>query len=70
MPMGSLFLWGLVVAALVTGREVGLWREIIDWVEKNLQTIYRAPPLYFSHPSVESQLARKTDTVAPSNIMT
>jgi len=31
-------------------REVGLWREIIDCVEKNLQTNYRALPLYFSFP--------------------
>ena len=31
-------------------REVGLWREIIDCVEKNLQTSYRALPLYFSFP--------------------
>ena len=35
----------------------------IDCVEKNLQTSNRTPPLYFSHPSVESQLAHKTDTV-------
>jgi len=27
-------------------------------------------PLYFSHPSVQSQLARKTDTVPLSTIMT
>ena len=39
--------------------------RIIDCLEKNLQTSYRIPPLYFSHPSVESQLARKTDTVTP-----
>ena len=42
--MGSLFshalrglvvrIVGLVVAAPVTGREVGLWKEIIDCVEK------------------------------------
>jgi len=31
-------------------REVGLWREIIDCVEKNLQTSYHALPLYFSFP--------------------
>ena len=31
-------------------REVGLWREIIDCVEKNLQTNYHALPLYFSFP--------------------
>jgi len=31
-------------------REVGLWREIIDCVEKNLQTSYRTLPLYFSFP--------------------
>jgi len=31
-------------------REVGLWREIIDCMEKNLQTSYRALPLYFSFP--------------------
>jgi len=42
----------------------------IDCLEKNLQTSYCAPPLYFSHPSVESQLALKTDTVPPSNIIT
>jgi len=50
-------------------REVGLWREIIDCVEKNLQTSYRTLPLYSSFP-LESQPARKTDTVPPSNIMT
>jgi len=27
--VGSLFLWGLLVPLPVTGREVGLWREII-----------------------------------------
>jgi len=31
-------------------REVGLWSEIIDCMEKNLQTSYRALPLYFSFP--------------------
>jgi len=31
-------------------REVGLTREIIGCVEKNLQTNYRALPLYFSFP--------------------
>jgi len=31
-------------------REVGLWREIIDCVEKNLQTSYRTLPLYSSFP--------------------
>ena len=31
-------------------REVGLWREIIDCVEKNLQTSYCALPLYLSFP--------------------
>jgi len=31
-------------------REVGLWREILDCVEKNLQTNYSALPLYFSFP--------------------
>ena len=31
-------------------REVGLWREIIDCVEKNLQTSYHVLPLYFSFP--------------------
>ena len=31
-------------------REVGLRREIIDCVEKNLQTSYRTLPLYFSFP--------------------
>jgi len=49
---------------LLHGRLGGVVR-IIDCVEKNLQTSYRAPSLYFSHPSVESQLARKTDTDPP-----
>jgi len=31
-------------------RKVGLWRDIIDCVEKNLQTSYRTLPLYFSFP--------------------
>jgi len=31
-------------------REVGLWREIIDCVDKNLQTSYHTLPLYFSFP--------------------
>jgi len=31
-------------------REVGLWREIIDCMEKNLQTSYHVLPLYFSFP--------------------
>jgi len=47
---------------------------VLEWtiacVEKNLQTSYCAPPLYFSHPSVELQLTRKTDTVPLSTIMT
>jgi len=54
---------------LLRGRLGGVVR-IIDCVEKNLQTSYCAPPLYFSPPSVESQLARKTDTVRPSTIIT
>ena len=44
--VGSLFLWVLVVAAPVTGREVGLWREIIFnvfQVRSGLQPIC-APP--------------------------
>jgi len=53
-----------------TRGRLGVLESIIDCVEKNLQTSYRAPPLYFSHPSVESQPAHKTDTVPPSNIMT
>jgi len=59
--VGLLFLWGLVVAAPVTGREVGLWREIIDCVEKNLQTSYRAPsfipfpPLWTSQSHPQDQ---------------
>ena len=41
----------VVVAAPGHGcRERGLWREIIDCVEKNLQTSYRALPLNFSFP--------------------
>jgi len=51
-------------------REVGWWREIIDCLEKNLQTSYRALPFILFLPSVESQLARKTDTVPPYHIMT
>jgi len=34
----------LVAAPVYRCREVGLWREIIDCVKKNLQTSYRAPP--------------------------
>jgi len=52
------------------GREIGLWREIIDCVEKNLQTSYRALPFILFLPSVELLLARKTDTVPPYHIMT
>jgi len=38
-------LYRCLVAAPVYGcREVGLWRVIIDWVKKNLQTSYRTPP--------------------------
>ena len=40
-------------------------KRIIDCVEKNLQTSYCALSLYLSFPPVESQLARKTDTVPP-----
>jgi len=61
----------VVVAAPGHGcREIGLWREIIDCVEKNLQTSYRAPPFIFFLSSVELQLAHKTDTVPSYHIMT
>ena len=60
----------VVVAPGHGGREIGLWREIIDCVEKNLQTSYRALSFILFLPSVESQLARKTDTVPPYHIMT
>jgi len=43
---------------------------IIDCVEKNLQTSYHALSFILFPPSVESQLARKTDTVPPYFIMT
>jgi len=55
--VGSLFLWRLVVAALVTGREVGLWREIIcdfSQLRSVLQTICTpptVPPLWGFHLS-------------------
>jgi len=39
-------------------------------MEKNLQTSYRALSFILFPPSVESQLARKTDTVPPYFIMT
>jgi len=69
--VGSLFVsWGLVVAAPVTGREVGLWREIIDCVEKKLQTSYRALPLYFSFPlwnhSLPARLTQFPSTMTQS----
>jgi len=51
MPcVGSLFSGSGGRSAGHGDREVGLWREIIDCVEKNLQTSYRALPLYFSFP--------------------
>jgi hypothetical protein len=60
-----------LVAVLVHRcREIGLWREIIDCVEKYLQTSYRALPFILFLPFVESQLACKTDTVPPSPLMT
>jgi len=42
----------------------------IDCVEKNLQTSYRTLPFILFLPSVETQLACKTDTVPPYHIMT
>jgi len=51
MPcVGSLFSGSGGRSASHADREVGLWREIIDCVEKNLQTSYCALPLYFSFP--------------------
>jgi len=64
------FLQVVVAAPGHGGREIALWRDIIDCVEKNLQTSYRALPFILFLPSVESQLARKTDTVPPYHIMT
>jgi len=49
---------------------LGVLEWIIDCVEKNLQTSYRALPFILFLPSVESQLACKTDTVPPYHIMT
>ena len=43
-------LQGVVAAPVHGGREIGLWREIIDCMEKNLQTSYCTLPLYFSFP--------------------
>jgi len=40
----------LLAAPVHRCRDVGLWREIIDCVEKNLQTSDHALPLYFSFP--------------------
>jgi len=68
--ISSRFFQVVVAAPAHGGREIGLWREIIDCVEKNLQTSYRALPFILFLPSVESQLARKTDTVPPYHIMT
>ena len=42
----------------------------IDCMEKNLPTSYRTLSFILFPPSVESQLARKTDTVPPCFIMT
>jgi len=51
MPcVGSLFSGSGGRSASHRDREVGLWREIIDCVEKNVQTSYHALPLYFSFP--------------------
>jgi len=47
-----------------------MWREIIDCVEKYLQTSYRALSFIRFPSSVDSQLAREADTVPPYNIMT
>jgi len=48
--ISSRFLQVMVAAPGHGGREIGLWREIIDCVEKNLQTSYCTLPLYFSFP--------------------
>jgi len=48
-------------------REVGLWREIIDCVEKNLQTSYRALPLYFSFPLWNHSLPARLTQFLPSS---
>ena len=53
---------------LLRGR-LGCVARIIDCVEKNLQTSYCALLFILFLPSVESQLARKTDTVPPYHIM-
>jgi len=64
--------FGVSVAAPVSreGRSRSWWRKIIDCMEKDLQTSYRALSFILFLPSVESQLARKTDTVPPYFIMT
>ena len=50
-PLSFVGSYRCLVTAPVHGcREVGLSREIIDCVEKNIQTSYRALPLYFSFP--------------------
>jgi len=67
--ISSRFLQVVVTASGHGGREIGLWREIIDCVEKNLQTSY-CTLLFILFLPVESQLARKTDTVPPYHIMT
>ena len=67
--ISSRFLQVVVTAPGHGGREIGLWREIIDCVEKNLQTSY-CTLLFILFLPVESQLARKTDTVPPYHIMT
>ena len=59
--ISSRFLQVVVAALGHGGREIGLWRKIIDCVEKNLQTSYRALPFILFLPSVESQLACKTE---------
>jgi len=55
------FLQVVVIALGHRGREIGLWREIVDCVEKNPQTSYCALPLYlFLHCGYHS-LACKTN---------
>jgi len=48
-------------------REVGLWREIIDCVEKDLQTSYCALPLYLSFPLWNHSLPARLTQFLPSS---
>jgi len=65
---GLVVLIRMVVAAPFHGlREVGLWREIIDCMEKNLQTSYCALPLYLSFPLWNHSLPARLTQFLPSS---